>query len=73
MNYHSDWLDAKFEFLTSPNLSLTLAPKNRVRFTGDFRMDQMRDSRDPIFEVALAYRFYSDQDEMGDFAGFSIG
>lgn len=73
MNYHSDWLDAKFEFVTSPNLSFTLAPKDRVRLTGDFRMDQMRDSRDLIYEVALIYRPYSDQYEMGDFAGLSMG
>jgi len=73
VNYHTDMLEAKFEFLTSPNLSFTLAPKNRLRLTGDFRMDQFRDSRDLIFEVALAYRLYSDQAEMGDFAGLSIG
>lgn len=73
MNYQSHWLDAKFEFLTSPNLGFTLAPKDRVRLTGDFRMDQMRDSRDFIFELALAYRPYSGQDEKGDFAGLSIG
>ena len=73
VNYHTDWLDAKFEFLTSPNLSFTLAPKGHVRLIGDVRMDQMRDSRDIIYEVALAYRPYSAQDEMGDFAGVSLG
>jgi len=73
LNYHSDWLDAKFEFLTSPNLSFTLAPRKRVRFAGDFRLDQFRDARDVIFECSLAYRPYSEQDEQGDFAGLSIG
>jgi len=73
VNYHGDWIDAKFEFLTSPNLSFTIAPKGHVRLTGDVRMDQMRDSRDIIYEVALAYRPYSVQDEMGDFVGVSLG
>jgi len=73
MNYHSDWLDAKFEFLTSPNLSFTLAPKARVRFVGDFRLDQFRDGRDIIFECSLAYRPFSEQSEQGDFAGLSVG
>jgi len=73
VNYHTDWLDTKFEFITSPNLSFTLAPKDRVRLTGDFRMDQFRDARDLIYEVALEYHPYSEQDKRGDFAGVSIG
>ena len=73
VNYHTDWLDTKFEFITSPNLSFTLAPRDRVRLTGDFRMDQFRDARDLIYEVALEYRPYSEQKEQGDFAGVSIG
>ena len=58
MKYGSRWIDAKFEFLTSPNFSFTIAPKSRIRFTGDFRMVQSRDMRDLIFECALAYRFF---------------
>lgn len=73
VNYHTDWLDTKFEFLTSPNLSFTLAPKDRVRLSGDFRMDESRDSRDLIYEVSLEYRPYSEQNKRGDFAGVSIG
>lgn len=72
-NYHSNSVNAKFEFLTSPNLSFTLAPKGKVRLIGDFRMDQLRDARDLIFELALAYRPYSEKDKFGDFAGLSIG
>jgi hypothetical protein len=73
VNHRTDWLDTKFEFLTSPNLSFALAPKSRVRLSGDFRMDESRDSRDLIYVVALEYRPYSEQDERGDFAGVSIG
>jgi len=73
MKYGSDMIETKFEFLTSPNFSFTLAPKSKIRFTGDFRMDQARDIRDLIFECALAYRFFSADHEMGDFAGVSIG
>lgn len=73
MKYASDLIETKFEFLTSPNFSFTLGPKSRVRLTGDFRMDQFRDERDIIFELALAYRFFSAEHEMGDFAGVSLG
>jgi len=73
VNYHTDWLDTKFEFMTSPNLNFTLAPRGHVRLNGDFRMDQFRDERDLIYEVALEYRPYSEQDKLGDFAGVSLG
>ena len=72
-NYYSDLLVAKFEFITSPNLSFILAPKDRVRLSVDLRTSQLRDSRDAIFVCALAYRPYTDQDEHGDFFGVSIG
>ncbi|MBI4652435.1 hypothetical protein HY745_14405 [Candidatus Desantisbacteria bacterium] len=73
MNYHPNLLDLNFEFLTSPNLNFTIAPKKRIRFTGDFRIDQMRDSRDIIFETNLVYRIFNDNHKLGDFAGVSIG
>lgn len=73
LNYHSNWLHGKFEFLTSPNLSFTLAPAGRVRFMGDLRMNQLRDARDIVFECALAYRPYSSRGEQGDFVGLSVG
>lgn len=73
VNYNSDLLEAKFEFLASPNLNFTLSPGNHMRLTGDFRMDQFRDARDIIFEIALSYRPYSIQNELGDFIGLSVG
>jgi hypothetical protein len=73
VNYHSDLLEARFEFLTAPNLTLSLTPGDGVRLTGDFRMDQLRDARDIIFEISLSYRPYSARKEQGDLAGLSIG
>lgn len=73
MNYSAEWIKAKFECITSPNLSFTLAPESRLRLSGDLRMDQTRDMRDLIFDVALAYRFFKPGHEMGDFAGVSAG
>jgi len=73
INYSDEIFEAKFEFLTSPNFNFTLAPKNKFRFIGDIRMDQLRDYRDIIYEFQLAYRPFSSNDEFGDFAGISIG
>jgi hypothetical protein len=73
VNYHTEWLDTKFEFLTSPNLSFTMAPKDRLRLTGDLRMDQFRDARDLIYQVELAYRPGPEKDVFGDISGISIG
>ncbi len=72
-NYSTDFVTAKFEFLTSPNFSFTLYPKEKLRVIGDFRLDQMRDERDLIFECSLAYRFFSEDSTYGDFAGISLG
>jgi hypothetical protein len=67
------WLDLSFDFLTGPNLSFTLAPERRIRFTGDMRMDYYRSLGDLICEYTLWYRFFSPEHEMGDFAGIGVG
>ena len=72
-NYETNWMKFKFEFLTGPNFELVIGPKSHVRFITDLRMDQFRDSRDLVFESSLAYRFFSAESEMGDFAGISVG
>jgi len=72
-NYKTDWIKCKFEFITGPNFELIIGPKSHVRFITDVRMDQLRDSRDLIFESSLAYRFFPSESEMGDFAGISVG
>ncbi len=73
INYESEHLNSKFEFLTSPNFSFTLFPDKQLRMTGDIRIDQFRDSRDVIYELNLGYRFFHEKSEHGDFAGISIG
>ncbi len=73
VNYRSNIADAKFEFLTTPNLTVTLAPNSPLRFSGDVRFDQLRSARDIIFEAALHYRFFTPDHAYGDFAGVAIG
>ena len=73
VNYQTQYFNSKFEFLTGPNWSFVIGPNNRVRFTGDFRMDQLRDRRDFIIETNLAYRFFDKNHALGDFAGVSLG
>lgn len=73
MKYESIWLYASFDFLTTPNLNLTIGPKSQYRFIGEFRTEQFRDMRDLLFECALAYRFFPVDHPMGDFAGISVG
>lgn len=57
--WRSELLEASFDFVTGPNLNLTLAPERRTRLSADLRIDQFRDVRDLIFEVALSHRFLS--------------
>lgn len=65
--------DLEFSFLTSPNLTLTIAPQRKLRLSGDVRIDRLRDAGDIIFESILWYRFFDDSHEYGDFAGVGIG
>lgn len=73
LNYETNWIKLKFEFLTGPNFEFVVGPKSHFRWITNARLDQFRDSRDLIFETSLAYRFYSADSEMGDFAGVSVG
>lgn len=71
--HQSTLLDAGFDFITGPNLGLTLLPESHLQVRGDLRMDQFRDIRDLIFEVALEYRFFSEGAPRDSFAGVSLG
>jgi hypothetical protein len=73
MKYETALVNASLEFLTSPNIGITLFPENQLRFTGDFRFDQLRDSRDLLFECSAVYRFFSADHPLGDLAGISLG
>ena len=67
------WFASSFDFLTGPNFEFTVAPKSRIRFSGDMRMDNYRSIDDIICEFTLWYRFFDSEHEMGDFAGIGIG
>lgn len=73
MAWESRLLDTSFDFITGPNLSATLAPRNRLRLHGEMRMDEYRDIQDLIFECALEYRLLPADHPMGDLAGVSLG
>lgn len=61
------------DFITSPNLDITIAPEKQFRLSSSLRIDKFRDYRDIIFDTALHYRFFSKNHNYGDFAGISFG
>lgn len=63
--YEGTYLSATFDFITGPNLSMTILPDRPFRMKGDLRMDEYRDLRDLIFEILLTYK--------PGFAGISAG
>jgi hypothetical protein len=67
------WLDLTFDFLAGPNLSFTLAPESRIRFTAAMRMDHYRSIEDLLGEYTLWYRFFPPEHKLGDFAGLGLG
>jgi hypothetical protein len=67
------WVNAHFDFLTGPNLSMTIAPEKRLRFTADLRMAYYRGIEDLLGECILWYRFFEKDSAAGDFAGLGIG
>jgi len=68
-------LDASFEFLKKPVLTLTLFPEYTIRLINTFTINQIqfRDSRDFLFDTRLMYRLFSKESRFGDFAGLGIG
>jgi hypothetical protein len=72
-NVDFPWITATFEYLTKPALDITIAPKQRVRMTGTFSMEEYRDIRDFFFNCELWYRFFSEDSDLGDFMGISLG
>lgn len=71
--YKSSAFNIVLDFITGPNISTTVAPKSKVRLETELRIDRFRDSRDLLFDCALAYRFFPADHEYGDFAGISAG
>lgn len=71
--WESPLVNADLEFITGPNLTITLAPQSRLHATADARLDQLRDPRDLFFEGALVYRFLTPEHPLGDLASFAVG
>ena len=69
----TQWFVSSFDFLTGPNFSFTIAPKERIRFTGDMRMDKYRNISDLIYEFIIWYRLFNNEHKLGDFAGIGFG
>jgi hypothetical protein len=54
----SKWIDASFEFLLAKSIyTITIAPEQKIRMTGTFRMEKFRTIEDILFECTLWYRF----------------
>jgi len=70
---NTEWFSSSFDFLTGPNLSFTIAPKEKIRFTADMRMDNYRSVNDLIYEYILWYRFFGIDHRLGDFTGIGFG
>jgi hypothetical protein len=69
----TQWFVSSFDFLTGPNFSFTIAPKEKIHFTGDMRMDYYRSINDLICEYILWYRLFGNEHKLGDFAGIGLG
>jgi hypothetical protein len=52
---------------------MTIAPKKRLRFTADLRMDYYRGIEDILGNCILWYRFFDKDSATGDFAGLGMG
>ncbi len=73
MEYRSRIIQADFSFVFGPNLSLTIFPERKIRFTGEAEINNYRDLQDLIFTTSVHYRFFSGADSSNDFAGVAVG
>jgi hypothetical protein len=67
------WFDLSMDFITGPNLDFTVAPEEKVRLTGDVRIDTLRSITDVNCEFAIWYRLFSSDHKLGDFFGLGAG
>jgi hypothetical protein len=77
-NFTSEWFDGAFEFLTGPELSFTIAPKKRIRFSAEVEIDGFESINDVTGEGILWYRFFPESSgaapsSLGDFLGIGLG
>ena len=66
---------AAFEFLSSPMIDIVIGPESRFRFNSSFIISDISKWRDRGigYDLNLEYRFFTEEDEWGDFAGIRIG
>jgi hypothetical protein len=77
-NFTSEWFDGAFEFLTGPELSFTIAPKKRIRFSAEVEIDGFESINDITGEGIFWYRFFPESSgaapsSLGDFLGIGFG
>ena len=67
------WFTSSFDFITGPIWNFTIAPKEKIRFTGSTRMETYRSIADIDCEFMLWYRLFTSAHKLGDFAGIGLG
>ena len=78
-NFTSEWFDGAFEFLTGPELSFTIAPEKRIRFSAEVEIDGFQSINDVTGEGVIWYRFFPPENSgeasspLGDFLGIGLG
>jgi hypothetical protein len=77
-NFKFEWFDGAFEFLTGPELSFTIAPEKRIRFSAEVEIDGFESINDVTGEGVLWYRFFPENlgessSSLGDFLGIGLG
>jgi hypothetical protein len=71
--FNSQFFDLEFEFITDPELSFTLLPKEKIRLSASFGIDEFEGWRDFLFDCTLWFRFFDENSARGDFAGLGLG
>jgi len=69
----TEWFASSFDFISGPNFGFTLAPKERIRLTGNIGIETLRTIADINCEFILWYRLFNADHRMGDFAGIGVG
>ncbi len=74
-DFYSRWLDFSFDFTTSPMLDLVIAPYSRIRLNGSALFSDLEKIEDcgVKYDLSLEYRFFSEDQAWGDFAGIRLG
>jgi hypothetical protein len=72
-DFISSWINLSFNWTSSPELDVVIAPESKIRMTGTFSLEGFSGIRDFLFECALWYRFFNKEDRLGDFAGIGVG